>query len=240
MGCYRANFPILPPNDVHFDDLAKTVISADQEGKSNQTLSSSSSCSSSSGSIFLENFSRKTLDFPAADDIKPLHQYLGGLGDFLVNPQPLMEIDPMVVVPQQQPDWFKFPAQVFQHQTAGSNFPIFPEFETAGVKADLAETQLGLPVPVGNEIQRWIKDEMMEKTIERRQKRMIKNRESAARSRARKQAYTNKLEFKASQLKETICCLLKRKDMNMLLSSPHSTPLPLPRYQLRRTSSAHF
>ncbi|KAL8162351.1 hypothetical protein V2J09_013840 [Rumex salicifolius] len=44
--------------------------------------------------------------------------------------------------------------------------------------------------------------EIVEKTVERRQKRMIKNRESAARSRARKQAYTQELEIKISQLEE--------------------------------------
>ncbi|EOA23301.1 hypothetical protein CARUB_v10018770mg [Capsella rubella] len=44
--------------------------------------------------------------------------------------------------------------------------------------------------------------EVVEKTVERRQKRMIKNRESAARSRARKQAYTHELEIKVSRLEE--------------------------------------
>ncbi|KAH1158116.1 hypothetical protein AAZX31_11G078100 [Glycine max] len=37
---------------------------------------------------------------------------------------------------------------------------------------------------------------------DRRNKRMIKNRESAARSRARKQAYTNELELEVEHLKE--------------------------------------
>lgn len=42
----------------------------------------------------------------------------------------------------------------------------------------------------------------LEKVIERRQRRMIKNRESAARSRARKQAYTLELEAEVAKLKE--------------------------------------
>ncbi|XP_073142458.1 ABSCISIC ACID-INSENSITIVE 5-like protein 5 [Henckelia pumila] len=42
----------------------------------------------------------------------------------------------------------------------------------------------------------------LEKVVERRQKRMIKNRESAARSRARKQAYTMELEAEIAKLKE--------------------------------------
>ncbi|KAI4330566.1 hypothetical protein MLD38_028845 [Melastoma candidum] len=41
-----------------------------------------------------------------------------------------------------------------------------------------------------------------DRTVQRRQKRMIKNRESAARSRARKQAYTHELEHKVLQLEE--------------------------------------
>ncbi|CDY17109.1 BnaC06g00420D [Brassica napus] len=42
----------------------------------------------------------------------------------------------------------------------------------------------------------------VEKVVERRQRRMIKNRESAARSRARKQAYTVELEAEVAKLKE--------------------------------------
>eukprot|EP00252_Welwitschia_mirabilis_P026286 TRINITY_DN8552_c0_g1_i1.p1 TRINITY_DN8552_c0_g1~~TRINITY_DN8552_c0_g1_i1.p1 ORF type:complete len:400 (+),score=52.88 TRINITY_DN8552_c0_g1_i1:568-1767(+) len=45
-------------------------------------------------------------------------------------------------------------------------------------------------------------DGPVEKVVERRQRRMIKNRESAARSRARKQAYTVELEAEVTQLKE--------------------------------------
>uniref|UniRef100_A0A0E0L433 BZIP domain-containing protein n=1 Tax=Oryza punctata TaxID=4537 RepID=A0A0E0L433_ORYPU len=53
--------------------------------------------------------------------------------------------------------------------------------------------------------------EIADKLVERRQKRMIKNRESAARSRARKQAYTNELENKVSRLKEENERLKKQK-----------------------------
>ncbi|KAM1093389.1 hypothetical protein ACFX2I_008545 [Malus domestica] len=45
-------------------------------------------------------------------------------------------------------------------------------------------------------------DGAVEKVVERRQRRMIKNRESAARSRARKQAYTVELEAELNQLRE--------------------------------------
>jgi hypothetical protein len=46
---------------------------------------------------------------------------------------------------------------------------------------------------------------------DRRQKRMIKNRESAARSRARKQAYTNELELELAQLRRENSMLIKRE-----------------------------
>ncbi|KAL6525547.1 ABSCISIC ACID-INSENSITIVE 5-like protein 2 [Orobanche hederae] len=78
-------------------------------------------------------------------------------------------------------------------------------------------------------------DDIAEKSIERRQKRMIKNRESAARSRARKQAYTYELENKVSRLEEENKRLKRRKESEKILAS---IPLPQPMYQLRRTSSA--
>ncbi|XP_038899164.1 ABSCISIC ACID-INSENSITIVE 5-like protein 2 [Benincasa hispida] len=80
-------------------------------------------------------------------------------------------------------------------------------------------------------------DDIKEKTIERRQRRMIKNRESAARSRARKQAYTNQLEHEVLCLRKTNSWLRKQEEAERLFSS---NPIPMPRYQLRRTSSAFF
>ncbi|KAJ1285899.1 hypothetical protein BS78_03G313300 [Paspalum vaginatum] len=79
--------------------------------------------------------------------------------------------------------------------------------------------------------------DVADKLMERRQKRMIKNRESAARSRARKQAYTNELENKVSRLEEENLRLKKQKELEKMLSS---APLPEPKYRLRRIDSANF
>ncbi|CAH9100381.1 unnamed protein product [Cuscuta europaea] len=51
----------------------------------------------------------------------------------------------------------------------------------------------------------------LEKVVERRRRRMIKNRESAARSRARKQAYTLELEAEVAREKEINAQLRKRQ-----------------------------
>uniref|UniRef100_A0A0D3FAW8 BZIP domain-containing protein n=1 Tax=Oryza barthii TaxID=65489 RepID=A0A0D3FAW8_9ORYZ len=52
----------------------------------------------------------------------------------------------------------------------------------------------------------------IEKVVERRQRRMIKNRESAARSRQRKQAYMMELEAEVAKLKELNDELQKKQD----------------------------
>ncbi|KAE9607280.1 putative transcription factor bZIP family [Lupinus albus] len=70
-----------------------------------------------------------------------------------------------------------------------------------------------LPVPCV--INRGRKCSAVEKVVERRQRRMIKNRESAARSRARKQAYTFELEAEIEKLKELNKELQRKQAENM-------------------------
>ncbi|KAK4282037.1 hypothetical protein QN277_013461 [Acacia crassicarpa] len=79
--------------------------------------------------------------------------------------------------------------------------------------------------------------DVVEKTMERRKKRMIKNRESAARSRARKQAYTQELEIKISILEEENEKLRRQYELECVL--PYVPPIEA-KHQLRRTSSASF
>ncbi|KAK3151907.1 hypothetical protein QOZ80_2BG0151920 [Eleusine coracana subsp. coracana] len=54
---------------------------------------------------------------------------------------------------------------------------------------------------------------------DRQHRRMIKNRESAARSRARKQSYTNELELELAQLRRENAMLLKlHQELNVRLA----------------------
>ncbi|KAL2940261.1 ABSCISIC ACID-INSENSITIVE 5-like protein 2 [Bienertia sinuspersici] len=101
---------------------------------------------------------------------------------------------------------------------------------TAPLMGTLSDTQA-----IGRK--RLATGDVVEKTVERRQKRMIKNRESAARSRARKQAYTHELENKVSRLEEENERLRRMREVEKALPS---VPPPQPKYQLRRTSSAPF
>ncbi|XP_058772692.1 protein FD-like [Vicia villosa] len=70
---------------------------------------------------------------------------------------------------------------------------------------------------------------------ERRNKRMIKNRESAARSRARKQAYTNELELKVDLLMEENAKL--RRQQQELWEAASNAPK---KNSLQRTLTAPF
>ncbi|XP_039003397.1 ABSCISIC ACID-INSENSITIVE 5-like protein 2 [Hibiscus syriacus] len=181
-----------------------------------------------------------------------------GIQEGVLNPQQFTAIDPMAAVVSHQADWLQFQMAAVQHQQQqqqqmtmlDSSFSV-PEsvYENRVVDVGYNESQLAITMampamletssesrPTAPRKHRF--SDVMEKTIERRQKRMIKNRESAARSRARKQAYTNQLELEVKQLKKTNSWLKRQKEVEMLLSS--NTNDTVPKYQLRRTSSASF
>uniref|UniRef100_A0A2P2JS57 ABSCISIC ACID-INSENSITIVE 5-like protein 2 n=1 Tax=Rhizophora mucronata TaxID=61149 RepID=A0A2P2JS57_RHIMU len=154
----------------------------------------------------------------------------------------------------QHSQWMQYPHLQYQHQQQSMMgvympgppippAPIPPPPHMMDVS--FLESQVPLPstlVGSSSDTQaparkRGMPEDVIEKSVERRHKRMIKNRESAARSRARKQAYTNELENKVSRLEEENESLRKRKELEKML--PSVLP-PEPKYQLRRTSSAPF
>ncbi|XP_057867341.2 ABSCISIC ACID-INSENSITIVE 5-like protein 2 isoform X2 [Cryptomeria japonica] len=76
-----------------------------------------------------------------------------------------------------------------------------------------------------------------DKAVEQRQRRMIKNRESAARSRERKQAYTVELEAQVTQLKEENAELSRLELMEIRIPVEE---MRTPPRVLRRTRTAHW
>ncbi|KAL3533310.1 hypothetical protein ACH5RR_006831 [Cinchona calisaya] len=123
---------------------------------------------------------------------------------------------------------------VQQPLTLGSNPVIdaaYPETQSTSSPSTLTGTLSDTQTPGRKRVG---SGDVMEKTVERRQKRMIKNRESAARSRARKQAYTHELENKVTRLEEENERLKRQREMEKALPT---VPPPEPKYQLRRTSS---
>eukprot|EP00252_Welwitschia_mirabilis_P002551 TRINITY_DN1250_c0_g2_i1.p1 TRINITY_DN1250_c0_g2~~TRINITY_DN1250_c0_g2_i1.p1 ORF type:complete len:367 (-),score=73.82 TRINITY_DN1250_c0_g2_i1:130-1230(-) len=152
---------------------------------------------------------------------------------------------------QQQAEWFQYQQQQQQQQnmmlaySAKRGVPQNTALN-AFVEGGYSDNQLTLSSPMvactSSDSQtpgrkRGAPESIIEKTVERRQKRMIKNRESAARSRARKQAYTNELENEVMQLREENEMLKKQQALEKLLPS---LPPPQPKHSLRRTTSAPF
>lgn len=127
----------------------------------------------------------------------------------------------------QHPEWLQFhhPHQQFGELSAQAN------------------SNNDLPVMAassGSEPPVWKKrgcESITDHTVERRQKRMIKNRESAARSRARRQAYTNELEIEVNKLLEENAKLRKEQAAASLL---HSVQPGQTKHPLRRTTSSPF
>ncbi|CAN6478862.1 unnamed protein product [Victoria cruziana] len=169
---------------------------------------------------------------------------------------PAMPLMPVEVMPVPQQDWMEYQlgnatavaascstsAPPQPHQTlTGMYMPGFgvgvssPVLDVAYMENPMTASSSLMAMPVENvDRKRTASDELRDRAIDRRQKRMIKNRESAARSRARKQAYTSQLEGEVSQLKDVNSRLKKEKELDNVLS----TQISVPRYQLRRTSSA--
>ncbi|XP_019153069.1 PREDICTED: protein ABSCISIC ACID-INSENSITIVE 5 [Ipomoea nil] len=92
--------------------------------------------------------------------------------------------------------------------------PVSPDGLCVNPGGDGGNQHYGLDTGIrgGGGGRKRIIDGPVEKVVERRQRRMIKNRESAARSRARKQAYTVELEAELNQLKEENASLKQALD----------------------------
>ncbi|CAO2191777.1 unnamed protein product [Urochloa humidicola] len=105
---------------------------------------------------------------------------------------------------------------------------------------DLSSPMAPVPYQFGGVIRGRRSGAGVEKVVERRQRRMIKNRESAARSRARKQAYTMELEAEVQKLKELNAELQKKQEEMMEMQKNQvlevvSNPYAQKKRCLRRT-----
>lgn len=204
----------------------------------------SSSASSSSPPAF--NFNNETSVQTTLEDFLMRH---GGFDVDVVNPQPLTTINPIAAT-SHPTDWSQYQLVNVQeqhrqhdaHVTASlcANSIVEGAYSNDQLVASMPMVVAALPPGIQttttSDKKRKFSDEMMEKTIERRQKRMIKNRESAARSRQRKQDYTNGLEHKVALLRKENQMLRKEKEQVELFPFQPLTP----KSQLRRTSSAKF
>ncbi|XP_030520107.2 ABSCISIC ACID-INSENSITIVE 5-like protein 2 [Rhodamnia argentea] len=109
---------------------------------------------------------------------------------------------------------------------------VYPDTQISMSPSALIGALSDVQSPVQNTV---TPGDVVEKTVERRRKRMIKNRESAARSRARRQAYTHELEHKVMRLEEENARLRRQRDVEKMF--PCEPPAE-PKSKLRRTSSA--
>ncbi|XP_050210834.1 ABSCISIC ACID-INSENSITIVE 5-like protein 2 [Mercurialis annua] len=216
-----------PLSSMNLDELLKNVFTAES---ALQRQGSNLSLTDSLSSKTVDEVWRDIQQTKINEQSKPTLGEMT-LEDFLVKAG-VVGVDPDQLAPQTQ--WmqqYQHPQQammgVYMSQPMPHPHHMYPENQLSTSMGILSDVHNPAPAPV----------HIVEKTVERRQKRMIKNRESAARSRARKQAYTNELENKVSRLEEENERLRKRKDLEKMLPC---VPLPEPKYQLRRTASAPF
>lgn len=179
--------------DDHDQPLIKNLIISAEKINIMQNPSSSSSSSSSWTPIIHENPNTK----PAHNAVwnnqiqNPLNytrqigDHLRNIGeDFLQNPAPLMtKIDQEYLNWQQQQQEQEMMDSMQAQTVVGSDFRVFDENKVTTTQL-VVENSSCEKNKSNNDL---MKDEMRVKSVERRQRRMIKNRESAARSRARKQ-----------------------------------------------------
>ncbi|KAL2538018.1 ABSCISIC ACID-INSENSITIVE 5-like protein 5 [Forsythia ovata] len=127
----------------------------------------------------------------------------------------------------------------------GANGVSSAAVSSDGLVKSNGDTSSTSPVPYGfNGGLRGRKSATLEQVVERRRRRMIKNRESAARSRARKQAYTMELESEVAKLKEENQQLLKNQAKMMELQKNQVVDAKQQnvgkRRCLRRTQTGHW
>ncbi|KAK4485600.1 hypothetical protein RD792_008243 [Penstemon davidsonii] len=251
-----------PLNSMNLDELLKTVWSV--ESNNNQAVGgldyelasqpeSGSSLNRQSSLTMSRDLSKKTVD-EVWQDIQQGQKRSGldrkatlgeiTLEDFLVKAGVVAESSPSKKsTGPVQTQWMNYQTPVFMpgHHPVQPPIPIgnpimddcaYTETQMTMSSSPLMGTLSDTQTP-GRK--RFAPGDIVEKSVERRQKRMIKNRESAARSRARKQAYTHELENKVSRLEEENERLKRRQEFEKELPS---IPPPEPKYQLRRTSSA--
>ncbi|BAU01505.1 hypothetical protein VIGAN_11075200 [Vigna angularis var. angularis] len=233
-----------PLGCMNLDELLKSVWSADmQDGQA----ASDSSLNPQGNVTLSRDLSRKTVDevwrdmqLKKDEKTQKRNPTLGEmtLEDFLVKAGVVGDSNGGSL---QHGHWMQYQHSSVQHQNMVGGYvtghAIQQPFvldasysEPASVIGALSDTQTPCR-------KRLASGDVVEKTVERRHKRMIKNRESAARSRARRQAYTQELEIKVKQLEEENERLRRLNEIEKALPS---VPPPEPKQQLRRTNSAIF
>ncbi|XP_016500198.2 uncharacterized protein LOC107818674 [Nicotiana tabacum] len=210
---------------MNLDELAKNVMSGEEGLQFMQNPSSNS--------MFLENTNHGTLcnksstvDENHNQEIKhyslqPQLSSTLGLEDFLIRANVIKNRNKFDDQPQMEPKFYQqindmmMPMPIQCYSDIG-----FENHQSMDVVNNYSEKTTNMAMTtvttsndcyLSGERKRTFANEKMEKNIERRQRRMIKNRESAARSRARKQAYTKQLEQEVLELRNTNNWLKKQK-----------------------------